>query len=146
MTALHVILLWYFELEHNNNMTKDKSEEKKQLIGRLLIFLKHAQILSTRPMRYSPVQADQKKPNLATLAVGGAKEWWALERWSQQNTDIWCRFMTGIFYSWDCSIFQYQKMCKSSVELGLVYKTFVNKHTCETPLLTLKNKLHPLIK
>ncbi len=40
--------------------------------------------------------------------------------------------MTGIFYSWDCSIFQYQTMCKSSVELGLVYKTFVNKHTCET--------------
>ncbi len=36
--------------------------------------------------------------------------------------------MTGIFYSWDCSIFQYQTMCKSSVELGLVYKTFVNKH------------------
>ncbi len=30
--------------------------------------------------------------------------------------------MTGIFYSWDRSIFQYQTMCKSSVELGLVYK------------------------
>ncbi len=43
--------------------------------------------------------------------------------------------MTGIFYSWDCSIFQYQTMCKSSVELGLVYKTFVNKHTWETLLL-----------
>ncbi len=28
-------------------------------------FLKAAQILSTRPMRYSPVQADQKKPNWA---------------------------------------------------------------------------------
>ncbi len=46
----------------------------------------------------------------------------------KQNTDIWCRFtyrlqfwiMTGNFYSWDCSIFQYQTMCKSSVELGLV--------------------------
>ncbi len=35
--------------------------------------------------------------------------------------------MTGIFYSWDRSIiFQYQTMCKSSVELGLVYKTLVN--------------------
>ncbi len=31
-------------------------------------------------------------------------------------------------------------MCKSSVELGLVYKTFVNKHTCETPLLTRKKQ------
>ncbi len=40
--------------------------------------------------------------------------------------------------------FQYQTMCKSSVELGLVYKTFVNKHTWETPLLPRKNKLHPL--
>ncbi len=54
----------------------------------------------------------------------------------QQNTDIWCRFtcrlqfwiMTGIFCSWDRSIFQYQTMCKTSAELGLVYKTFVNKH------------------
>ncbi len=40
--------------------------------------------------------------------------------------------MTGIFYSWDRSIFQYQTMRKSSVELGLVYKTFINKHTWET--------------
>ncbi len=55
----------------------------------------------------------------------------------QENTDIWCLFasrlqfwiMTGIFYSWDRSIFQYQTMCKSSIELGLVYKTFVNKLT-----------------
>ncbi len=61
----------------------------------------------------------------------------------QQNTDIWCRFtyrlqfwiMTRIFYSWDRSIFQYQTMCKSSVELGLVSKTFINKHAWETPLL-----------
>ncbi len=68
-----------------------------------------------------------------------------------QNTDIWClftyslqfRIMTGIFYSWDRSIFQYQTMCKSSIELGLVYKTFVNKHTCETPLLPRKtNCIH----
>ncbi len=36
---------------------------KKQLIGRLFNFLKAAQILSTRPMSYSPVQTDQKKPN-----------------------------------------------------------------------------------
>ncbi len=43
-----------------------------------------------------------------------------------------------IFYSWDHSIFQYQTMCKSSVEPGLVYKTFINKHTCETPLLPRK--------
>ncbi len=38
--------------------------------------------------------------------------------------------MIGIFYSWDRSTFQYQMMCKSSVELGLVYKMFVNKQTC----------------
>ncbi len=58
----------------------------------------------------------------------------------QQNTYIWCRFtyhlqlriMTGIFYSWDRSIFQYQTMCRSSAELGLVYKMFINKHTWET--------------
>ncbi len=75
-----------------------------------------------------------------------------LSAYCQQNTDIWCRFtyhlqfwiMTGIFYSWDRSIFQYQTMCKSSVELGLVYKTFVNKHTCKTLLLPRKNKPHPL--
>ncbi len=73
-----------------------------------------------------------------------------LERDHQQNTDIWCRFtyhlqfwiMTVIFYSWDCSILKHQTMCKSSVVLGLVYKTFVNKHTWETPLLPRKNKLH----
>ncbi len=59
----------------------------------------------------------------------------------EQNTDTWCgftyrlqfRIMIGIFYSWDRSIFQYQTMCKSSIELGLVYKTFINKHTWETP-------------
>ncbi len=68
----------------------------------------------------------------------------------QQNSDIWCCFtyrlqlwiMTGIFYSWDFSIFQYQTMCKSSVELGLVYKTFVNKHTCETLLPRKTNGIH----
>ncbi len=55
----------------------------------------------------------------------------------QQNRDIRCRFtyrlqfwiMTGNFYSWDCSIFQYQTMCKFSVELGLVYKSC--QHTLE---------------
>ncbi len=57
----------------------------------------------------------------------------------QLNTDIWCRFtscllfwiMTGIFYSWDRSICHYLMMCKSSVKLGLVSKTFINKHTCK---------------
>ncbi len=39
--------------------------------------------------------------------------------------------MTWIFYSWDRSIFQHQTICKYSVELGLVYKTFVNKHNWE---------------
>ncbi len=61
----------------------------------------------------------------------------------QKSTEIWCSFtyclwfwfMTGMFYSWDRSIFQYQTMCKSSTELGLVYKIFVNKHTCKTLLL-----------
>jgi len=45
-------------------VTKIKAK-KKQLIGRFLSFLKAAQIWSTHPMRYSPVQADQKKPNWA---------------------------------------------------------------------------------
>ncbi len=48
----------------------------------------------------------------------------------EQNTDIWCHFtyclqfwiMTGIFYSWDRSIFQYQTMCKSSVNWALFIK------------------------
>ncbi len=43
--------------------------------------------------------------------------------------------MTGILYSWVRFIFQYQTMRKSSIELGLVYKTFVNKHTWKTLLL-----------
>ncbi len=59
MTALNIILLWYFELEHIEIKWR-----KMQLIGRL-IFLKAALIWSTRPMRYSPVQDDQKKPNWA---------------------------------------------------------------------------------
>ncbi len=59
MTALNIILLWYFELEHIKIKWR-----KMQLIGRFS-FLKAAQIWSTRPMRYSPVQADQKKPNWA---------------------------------------------------------------------------------
>ncbi len=46
--------------------------------------------------------------------------------------------MTGIFYSWDSSIFQYQIMRKYKVGLGLVYKMFVNKHICETLLLPQK--------
>ncbi len=46
--------------------------------------------------------------------------------------------MTGIFYSWDSSIFQYQIMRKYRVGLGLVYKMFVNKHICETLLLPQK--------
>ncbi len=62
-----------------------------------------------------------------------------LSSYQQQNTDICCHLtyhmqfwiMTGIFYSWDCSIFQYQTMCKSSIELGLVYKTFIKKPTWE---------------
>ncbi len=50
--------------------------------------------------------------------------------------------LDGIFYS---SIFQYQTMCKSSVELGLVYKSFVNKHTCKSLLLPGKtNCIHCL--
>ncbi len=44
MTALNIILLWYFELEHIKIKWR-----KMQLIA----------------MRYSPVQADQKKPNWA---------------------------------------------------------------------------------
>ncbi len=48
--------------------------------------------------------------------------------------------MTRIFYSWDCSIFQYQTMCKSSVELGLVYKTFAKKDTRETLFAALKKQ------
>ncbi len=50
-----------------------------------------------------------------------------------------------IFYSWDCSIIQYQTMCKPSVELGLVYKTFINEHTWKTLLLPRKtNCIHCL--
>ncbi len=53
------------------------------------------------------------------------------------------RIMTRIFYSWDRSIFQYQTMRKYRVELSLVYKTSINKHTCETPLLPQKtNCIH----
>ncbi len=47
-------------------MTKIKVK-KKAADWAVFCFLKAAQIWSTRPMRYSPVQADQKKPNWATL-------------------------------------------------------------------------------
>ncbi len=85
-------------------------------------------------------------------AVGGAKEWQALERNHQQNRHLMpFHLLSAVLnhdrdiYSWDCSIFQYQTMCKSSVELGLVYKTFVNKHIWETPLLPGKtNCIHRL--
>ncbi len=43
--------------------------KKKAADWAVFSFLKAAQIWSTRPMRYSPVQADQKKPNLATLTA-----------------------------------------------------------------------------
>ncbi len=39
--------------------------KKKAADWAVFSFLKAAQIWSTRPMRYSPVQADQKKPNWA---------------------------------------------------------------------------------
>ncbi len=48
-----------------------------------------------------------------------------------------------VFYSWDCSIFQYQTMCKSSVELGLVYKTSTNTFE-KLRCCPGKTKLHPL--
>ncbi len=89
-----------------------------------------------------------KKPRWRSM--GGAKDWRALEHFTSKTQT--CRFtyrlqfwiMTGIFYSWDCSMFQYQTMRKSTVELSLVYKTFINKHTWETPLLPWKNKLNCL--
>ncbi len=68
-------------------------------------------------------------------APGGGAPWWTA------GEQFW--IMTGICYSWDRSIFQFQTMHKSSVELGLVYKTFVSKHTWETPLLPRKtNCIH----
>ncbi len=45
-------------------MTKIKVK-KKAADWAVFSFLKAAQIWSTRPIRYSPVQADQKKPNWA---------------------------------------------------------------------------------
>ncbi len=67
MTALHIILLWYFELEHIKITWLKIKAKKKAGDCAALIFFKAAQILSTRPMRYSPVQADQKKPNWAEI-------------------------------------------------------------------------------
>ncbi len=46
------------------NIAKAKVK-KKAADWAVFCFLKAAQIWSTRPMRYSPVQADQKKPNWA---------------------------------------------------------------------------------
>ncbi len=69
MTALHIILLWYFELEHIKITWLKIKEKKKAADWAAFYFLKAAQILSTRPMLYSPVQTDQKKPNLATLVA-----------------------------------------------------------------------------
>ncbi len=69
MTALHIILLWYFELEHIKITWLKIKVKKKAADWAVFNFLKAAQIWSTRPTRYSPVQADQKKPNLATLSA-----------------------------------------------------------------------------
>ncbi len=46
--------------------------KKKAADWTVFSFLKAAQIWSTRPMRYSPVQADQKKPNWAETWQHGA--------------------------------------------------------------------------
>ncbi len=63
MTALHFILLWYFELEHIQITWLKIKAKKKAADWVAFNLLKAVQILSTRPMRYSPVQAEQKKPN-----------------------------------------------------------------------------------
>ncbi len=72
-------------------------------------------------------------------ATDGCWLGWVMSAWAPiaNKTNMWCRFtyrlqfwiMTGILYSCHRSIFEYQTMCKSSVEVGLVYKTFANKHT-----------------
>ncbi len=67
MTALHIILLWYFELEHIKTTWLKIKVKKKAADWAAFNFLQAAQIWSTRPMRYSPVQADQKKPNWAAI-------------------------------------------------------------------------------
>ncbi len=71
----------------------------------------------------------QKQLSYWRHAVGGARVTSTCTN-CQQNTGIWCSFtyrlhfriMTGIFYRWDHSIFQYQTMCKSSIELVLFIK------------------------
>jgi len=62
MTALYIILLWYFELKHIKITWLKIKAKEKAADWAAFHFLKATQIWSTRPMRYSPVQADQKKP------------------------------------------------------------------------------------
>ncbi len=57
------------------------------MIGRFFSFLKAAQIWSTRPMRYSPIQADQKKPNWAATRPQSANTAHTSE--ARTHTHIW---------------------------------------------------------
>ncbi len=110
---LMLILSIYSVVPHPSNLQK---------VFSFIIFIKE---------RYSftILSENSRAPGGAPWAELKIEEHLSADR--QQNTDIWCCFtyrlqfwiITGIFYSWDRSIFQYQTMCKSSVELGLVYKS-----------------------
>ncbi len=63
------------------------SEEKKADDWAVFSFLKAAQIWSTRPMRYSPIQADQKKPNWAATRPQSANTAHTSE--ARTHTHIW---------------------------------------------------------
>ncbi len=71
MTALYIILLWYFELKHIKITWLKIKAKEKAADWAAFHFLKAAQIWCTRPMRYSPVQADQKKPIWAANRQSG---------------------------------------------------------------------------
>ncbi len=89
-------------------------------------------------IRFIKERHRKTQPSSWRRAMGGAKESCAFVCWLPTKKAIWCSFtyslrfriMTGIFFRWDCSIIQYQTMCKSRVELGLVYKTVREDADC----------------
>ncbi len=67
--------------------------KKKAADWAVFSFLKAAQIWSTRPMRYSPVQADQKKPNWAAT-----RPIW--QHWGPSTNNIFCFFLLMFNSGW----------------------------------------------
>ncbi len=115
--------------------------KKKAADWAVFSFLKAAQIWSTRPMRYSPVQADQKKPNLATLSETCTADSWNNDHYLFLSVTVhvikisdenWfsailncCRLLYASFLSLDiCMCFFYLQGPRMFAFLVFLFKKF----------------------